>query len=217
MLERFVNGRAHSNAYVYAPHGPRALIVDAGVGAARKVLDLVTAEGLQPQALLLTHGHPDHIWTARRICERYDIPAYIHADDVAWFADPATGRHLQVVRTVGRAISAVRRMRPARLETVDDAQTLEVGGFSVGVAHTPGHSKGSACLFVDDMCFAGDTVFKGNIGQAMAMGGDRAQLRESIRTKLLPLPDELRLLPGHGSESSVGAERADWVRYLEGS
>jgi hydroxyacylglutathione hydrolase len=216
LLERFVCGRARSNAYVFASDDRRALIVDAGMGAARQVTDLVGAEGLVPHALVLTHGHPDHIWTARELSDRYEIPAYIHAEDVTWFADPATGVQLPVVRVAGRLLARSRRLRPARLHAVDDGATIEAGPFTVTVMHTPGHSRGSACLLVGDRCFAGDTVFRGNVGRAVFPGGDRDRLAASIRSKLLPLPDDVRLFPGHGADTSVGEERASWMRYLRG-
>jgi glyoxylase-like metal-dependent hydrolase (beta-lactamase superfamily II) len=216
LLERVVCGRARSNAYVYAPSDERALIVDAGMGAARQVIDIVRAAGLVPQALVLTHGHPDHIWTARQLSDRYEIPAYIHTDDVSWFFDPATGVQMPLVRMAGRAIARARRLRPVRLSGVADGERIDAEPFSVSVMHTPGHSRGSACLLVDQLCFAGDTVFRGNVGQAMFPGGDRLRLAESLRTKLLPLPDDVRLLPGHGRETSVGEEREAWTRYLRG-
>jgi hydroxyacylglutathione hydrolase len=215
-LERVVCGRARSNAYVYAPSGEHALIVDAGMGAARQITDIVRAAGLVPQALVLTHGHPDHIWTARQLSDRYEIPAYIHTDDAAWFIDPATGVHIPVVRIAGRVLARTRRLRPARLVGVTDGERIDAGPLHVDVLHTPGHSRGSACLLVDGLCFAGDTVFRGSVGQAMFPGGDRLRLAESLRSKLLPLPDDVRLLPGHGRETSVGEEREAWTRYLKG-
>lgn len=216
LLERFVCGRARSNAYVYASEDRRALIVDAGVGAARQVIDVVGAEGLMPQALLLTHGHPDHIWQARQLADRYEIPAYIHADDVVWFSDPATGARLPVVRTAGRILARSRRLRPAALHGVADETTITADPFRIAVVHTPGHSRGSACLIVDGLCFAGDTIFRGNVGQAVYPGGSKRALRESIRTKLLALSDDVRLYPGHGRETSVGEERTGWLRYVGG-
>jgi hydroxyacylglutathione hydrolase len=215
-VARFVCGRARSNAYVVHDPDGDALLVDAGMGAFAQVTECVEAKRLRPQAVLLTHGHPDHIWTARQLSDRYDVPTYIHIDDLAWFSDPATGEHVPVVRFAGRALGKVRRIRPRRLHVVGDAERIVAGGFGVDVMHTPGHSKGSVCLRVDDVCFAGDTVFRGNVG-AVYLGGDKGALAESIRAKLVPLPDDMRLLPGHGSETTVGAERAGWERFLRGN
>ena len=198
-LERFVNGRARSNAYVYAPNdeGDRpALLVDAGVGAADKVIDLVMAEGLTPKAVVLTHGHPDHIWTARQLSDRFEIPAYMHRRDFRWFL--------------------VRRPRPRRLEPLDGGDHLNAGPIGVDVIHTPGHSGGSVCFVLDGLCFSGDTVMSGTVGQTMFPGGNSVALRESIRSKLLPLPDDLKLLPGHGGDTTVGAERELWKRFTKG-
>jgi glyoxylase-like metal-dependent hydrolase (beta-lactamase superfamily II) len=216
LLERFVNGRARSNAYVYAPgtgSDRSALIVDAGHGAAAKIIDLVGAEGLEPHAVVLTHGHPDHIWTARELSDRYEIPAFIHRFDAVWFDDPATGGNLRGVRLLGRIYGRSRRLRPDRLRLADTHE-LDVPGFRVGLLHTPGHTRGSACFVVHDLCFAGDTVFRGGLGQTAYPGGSRSALRESIRSKLLPLPDDLRVLPGHGSETMVGAERRRWESFV---
>jgi len=199
LLERFVNGRARSNAYVYAPtdEGDRpALLVDAGVGAGDKVIDLVAAEGLTPKAVVLTHGHPDHIWTARQLSDRYEVPAYIHPRDVRWFL--------------------VRWPQPRRLATVHGGGKPQAGDFDIDVLHTPGHSQGSVCFVVEDLCFSGDTVMSQTLGQWRFPGGSRSALRESIRTKLLTLPDELQLLPGHGPSTTVGAERGLWTSFTKG-
>jgi glyoxylase-like metal-dependent hydrolase (beta-lactamase superfamily II) len=211
LLERFVNGRARSNAYVYAPSDRRALIVDAGSGAAAKIAELVRAEGLEPQALVLTHGHPDHIWTARELSDRYEIPAYIHTLDLSWFDDPATGGHLPLFRVAGRVYGRSKRLRPQRLEVVGDA--LETTAMRIGVLHTPGHTPGSVCFVVGGLCFAGDTVFSGGLGHTAYPGGSRRQLRESVKSRLLTLPDDVRMLPGHGRETTVGAERARWEAF----
>lgn len=215
LVTRFVCGRARANAYVLANPRGDALLVDAGVGAAAQVAAHVGSQGLRPTAVVLTHGHPDHIWTARHLSNLYDVPTYIHRDDLSWFTDPATGDQLAVVRFAGRALGRARRIRPQRLKVVGDGEKIVLDGFEVDVLHTPGHSKGSVCLRTAGMCFAGDTVFRGNVG-ATYLGGDRRALTESIRSKLLPLPDDVRLLPGHGGPTTVGEERARWVQHVRG-
>jgi hydroxyacylglutathione hydrolase len=215
LLERFVCGRARSNAYVFSPSESdhRALLIDPGPGAAPRVDDVVRAESLEPQAVLLTHGHPDHIWAAREVSDRYEIPVFVHPSDDGWFDDPATGRHLRLVRLAGLAYGRTKRLRPARLERVTERR-LTVGDVPIEVLPTPGHTRGSVCLRVGDVCFAGDTVFRGGLGHTSYPGGSRRSLRESIRAALLPLPDDLRLLPGHGVETTVGAERPLWTDFV---
>lgn len=209
-----MNGRARSNAYVYASDDQRALIVDAGQGAAAKIADLVGAEVLEPQAVVLTHGHPDHIWTARELSDRYEIPAYIHLADDVWFSDPATGGNLPLFRVAGRLYGRSKKLRPERLQLIG-ADAIEIAGWRLNVLHTPGHTRGSACFLIDELCFSGDTVFARGIGHTSYPGGSRAALRESIRSKLLPLPDDLRVLPGHGRDTTVGAERGLWESFTK--
>lgn len=215
LLERFVLGRARSNAYVYAPGGAagrKALIIDPGVGAAPRIAQLIHGEGLEPAAVLLTHGHPDHVWTLRHVAERFDVPSYFHPLDLEWLRDPATGGHVPVIRWGGRLVGRMRKLEPHRLSHVEHGHTIEAAGLRVDVLHTPGHTRGSVCFRVDRLCFVGDTIFRSALGHTAYPGGSKRALRESIRSKLLPLADAVRLLPGHGSETSVGDERTMWER-----
>lgn len=215
LLERFVLGRARSNAYVYAPGGAAgktAIIVDPGVGAARKIAELIRGERLEAAAVLLTHGHPDHVWTLRHVADEFDVPSYFHPMDLGWLRDPATGGHVPVIRWGGRLVGRVRRLHPHRLSHVDEGHTIDAAGLRIEVLHTPGHTRGSVCFRVDRLCFSGDTVFRDGLGHTAYPGGSKRALRESIRAKLLPLPDDLRLLPGHGGDTTVADERRLWER-----
>jgi hydroxyacylglutathione hydrolase len=211
LLERFVNGRARSNAYVLAPlgHGP-CVIVDPGVGAAGKIAALVRDASLHPECILLTHGHPDHVWTSGELSELFDVPVYLHASDHRWLDDPASGGYVPLVRVAGRIIGRARRLRPSRLVALPAGGTLTQAGVPFDVLHTPGHTEGSVCLVGGELCFAGDTVFRGGIGHTVYPGGRRSALERSIRSELLRLRDPVRVLPGHGGETTVGTERARW-------
>ena len=219
LLSRFVNGRARSNAYVFAP-GPRngCIIIDPGVGAAPKVTDVVRSEDLRPQAILLTHGHPDHLWTARALSAQYEAPVFVHANDVQWFDDPASGGHIPIVRLAGRALGRARRLRPSQLKVLEGSDLIFAAGdeppIEVAVVDTPGHSRGSVCYLTGDVCFSGDTIFRSGVGHTGYPGGSRRSLRESIRTRLLPLRDDVCVYPGHGESTTVGAERAAWIDFV---
>lgn len=213
LLERFVNGRARSNAYVYVPDGTRqALIVDPGVGADPKIGQLIRSENLEPAAVLLTHGHPDHVWTVKRLAVRHDLTSYLHPRDLGWLDDPATGGHVPVIRWGGRLLGRLRKLHPHRLEHIEGGHTIQAGGVDIHVLHTPGHTRGSVCFRTGDICFAGDTIFRGSLGHTAYPGGSKQHLRKSIRSELLPLPDDIRMLPGHGSDTTVGDERTLWER-----
>jgi glyoxylase-like metal-dependent hydrolase (beta-lactamase superfamily II) len=189
------------------------VIVDAGVGAAERIARRIDEHELRPSAILLTHGHPDHTWTARALSARYAIPAYLHAADWRWLDDPATGGSLPIVRLGGRLLGAVRWMRPARLEAVEPDVTLPLGLRAI---HTPGHTRGSTCFVAGEVCFTGDTVFASGPGHTGYPGGSRPELRRSVGTRLLGLADEVRLLPGHGPEATLERVRPVLQRFAGG-
>jgi glyoxylase-like metal-dependent hydrolase (beta-lactamase superfamily II) len=202
ILERFVNGRARSNAYVFAPSGDRAIIIDPGVGAASKIMKVP----VEPEAILVTHGHPDHVWTAAALSEHYGIPVFVHRRDWCWLDDPACGGYVPLVKIGGRLLGRVKGLRPKRLHPIDGHQ--RIGPFEV--LHTPGHTAGSVCFLADDLCFVGDTVFAGGIGHTIYPGGERRALLDSIRRELLTLGDDVRLMPGHGVPTTVREVRR-WI------
>ena len=212
ILETFVCGRARSNTYLLAPQssGP-CVIVDAGPGSAVRVSERVAALDLTPAALLLTHGHPDHVWCAREVSAAYGIPAYVHAADLRWFDDPATGGRMPGIRGAGRLISTLRRHRPVDLRPLD--ATLEVAGLRVEPLHTPGHTPGSSCLVAGELCFSGDTIFAEGLGPTFFPGGSSAALRSSVQVCLDTLADDVRLLPGHGPSTTMGGARGFLERY----
>jgi len=202
------------NCYVLAPRaGSDAIVVDPGqraMGALRRVLD---ENRLTPAAVLLTHGHIDHIWSAQKVADTYGCPAFIHPADRFMLADPIKGFGPRIGQL---ALGALFREPRQVVELDRDGDTLDLGGIAVAVDHTPGHTRGSVVFRVHDVggesgfgavAFTGDTLFKQSVGRTDLPGGSGRDLLDSIVTKLLVLDDDTRVLPGHGESTTIGLER----------
>ncbi|MGB5533258.1 MAG: MBL fold metallo-hydrolase [Acidimicrobiia bacterium] len=197
---------AATNCYVIAPErGGPAVIVDAPPDV-DAVARLLTAYDLVPVALLVTHGHVDHAGGAAGVVERTGVSAYIHPDDDYLVSDPAT----QLRSIFGFVPPGVEQFAPPeRYVDLVDGQHLAFAGFDFEVRHTPGHTLGH-CVFVveeEGLIFSGDQLFAGSIGRSDLPGGDFRTLMASMRTQVMTLPDDTRVLPGHGPETTIGRER----------
>ncbi|MGB5168190.1 MAG: MBL fold metallo-hydrolase [Acidimicrobiia bacterium] len=197
---------AATNCYVIAPErGGPAVIVDAPPDV-DAVARLLTAYDLVPVALLVTHGHVDHAGGAAGVVERTGVSAYIHPDDDYLVSDPAT----QLRSIFGFVPPGVEQFAPPeRYVDLVDGQHLAFAGFDFEVRHTPGHTLGH-CVFVveeEGLIFSGDQLFAGSIGRSDLPGGDFRTLMASMRTRVMTLPDDTRVLPGHGPETTIGRER----------
>ena len=206
-------GMLACNCYVLAPRkGSDAIVVDPGqraMGTLRRILD---ENRLTPAAVLLTHGHIDHIWSAQKVADAFGCPAFIHPEDRHMLSDPIRG----VGPRLGQiALSALFR-EPKQVVDLDrDGAVLDFGGLAVTVDHTPGHTRGSVVFRVDGHAFTGDTLFKQSVGRTDLPGGSGNALLSSIVEKLLVLDDDTLVLPGHGESSTIGAERRT-NPFLEG-
>jgi hydroxyacylglutathione hydrolase len=217
LLEGFPAGVLQCNCYVLAPRaGSDAIVIDPGqraFGPLRRILD---ENRLTPAAVLLTHGHIDHIWSAQKVSDTYGCPTYIHPDDRHMLTDPIQGFGPRLAQL---AFAAMFR-EPRQLVELDrDGDKVELGGITVTVDHTPGHTKGSVVFRIADgpaeMVFSGDTLFKQSVGRTDLPGGSGRDLLGSILTKLLVLDDATVVLPGHGPKTTIGAERRS-NPFLEG-
>ncbi len=205
------------NCYVVADRpGADAIVVDPGqraMGPLRRILD---ENRLTPAAVLLTHGHIDHIWSAQKVADTYACPAYIHPEDRFMLTDPIRGFGPRLAQLAfGTLFSEPRQL----VELDHDGDKVELGGITVAVDHTPGHTRGSVVFRLTngltDVVFTGDTLFRSSVGRTDLPGGSGRDLLGSIVTKLLVLDDDAVVLPGHGPRSTIGHERRT-NPFLEG-
>lgn len=202
-------GPLQTNCYLVINENKSCLIIDPG-SEATKLIGIIQAEGLKPQAILLTHAHFDHIGAVDMVRNEYDIPVYVHENEAKWLLDPSLNGSQFFM--MGDLI----RTKPADAYFVNEEEKT-IGDFSFYVYETPGHSPGSVSLYfkVEGFVIAGDALFAGSIGRTDLPGGNHAQLLESIHSKLLTLPEETQVLPGHGPVTTIGNEM-DGNPFLNG-
>ena len=177
-------------------------IADPGVFSERemqKLTEFISREGLRPAAVLLTHGHPDHICGVAAVSRLYGIPVWMHPTDAA---------RLPIYQGFGAEIGMSIDIGFETLDAVEDT-VIEIGGdLRLQVLETPGHSPGGVCYYdaAGRILIAGDTLFAGCIGRSDLLGGDYDLLIGSILNKLMPLPAETLVIPGHGVTTTIGRE-----------
>jgi glyoxylase-like metal-dependent hydrolase (beta-lactamase superfamily II) len=209
---RLVVGPLESNTYLVSEgEAADCLVVDAG-GEAERVADEIASRGLRPRVLFLTHGHVDHSAAARELKERFpEMGVAILRQERDLLFRPSHNLSL----FLGGAIEP-----PEPDSLLDEGDEVEAGGLRMRVIHVPGHTPGGACLCgkVDGqgVLFAGDALFAGSIGRVDFPGGDERTLLSAIREKLLSLPDETVVWPGHGPGTTIGEERRSNPFLLNG-
>ena len=213
LIAGFPAGPWGTNCYVAAVGaGSECVVIDPGKDAAEGVADVVREHRLKPVAVLVTHGHVDHMWCVAPVAGTYDATAYIHPRDRHLLADPMAGMSRETSQMLlgGNYAWA----EPDRVEELTDLETIELAGLSFVVDHTPGHTEGSVTFRtpyggdVSEVMFSGDLLFAGSIGRTDLPGGDHATMLRSLTDKVLTLADDIVVLPGHGEQTSIGRERA---------
>jgi len=211
----FPAGPWGTNCYVIAPQaGEQCVIVDPGKDSIDGIEEALGEHGLEPVAVLLTHGHIDHVWSVVPVCGARGIPAYLHPDDRGMLSDPMSGISEQTREALAALTSdRLPASEPDDLRLLSDGVELELAGLRLVVEHAPGHTRGSVMfrregeLGVPPLLLSGDVLFEGSIGRTDLPGGDHAAMLRSLTTKVLPLDDETVVLPGHGETTTVGRER----------
>lgn len=193
------NGRFAQNAWlVWDPVTRDAVLVDPGEDASR-FLAAIRARDLLLREIWLTHAHLDHIWGVDDVRAATGALVRLHPDDRRWYdALPEQGRMFGIGGLVPPA--------PPDFDLVP-GESVRVGHYTFDVRFVPGHAPGHVAFIGYGLCLSGDVLFEDSIGRTDLAGGDHAQLLESIRRELFPLPDDTRVLPGHGAETTIGRER----------
>jgi hydroxyacylglutathione hydrolase len=219
-----------TNCYLVATGtGEPCVIIDPGIGVLPRLDQLLAEYRLQPAAVLLTHGHLDHTFTAAPVCAARGVSAYIHPADRVLLADPAKGLSMSLDELFGGRLPYA---EPADVQPVPDRGAMHLAGLEITVDHAPGHTPGSVMFRTDGdarlvlggressvdgerLCFSGDVLFAGSIGRTDLPGGDLATMVTSLRERVLPMPDETVVLPGHGPVTTIARERATNPYLLE--
>ena len=214
LVAGFPAGSFAANCYLVATEpGAECVIIDPGEDAEPGIAEIVERHRLKPVAVLLTHGHIDHIWSVAPVCGAKGIPAYIHPADRALLTDPARGLSL---RPGLELFGGLTFSEPDDVRELTDGTVLSLAGLEITVDHAPGHTPGSVALRSGAaVMFSGDLLFAGSIGRTDLPGGDPAAMMDSLARVCLTLPDETTVLPGHGPQTTIGAERAS-NQFLRG-
>jgi glyoxylase-like metal-dependent hydrolase (beta-lactamase superfamily II) len=198
-------GPLETNCYLfYCSKTRECAVIDPGAEA-EKIFEAISSLNLKPIIILNTHGHVDHTGANLDLKERYQVPIAIHPGDL-----PLLEEYLQL--EFGLMLGA--RPAPAPDRLLADGEKIVIGETFLQVIHSPGHSPGSVCFYADHLLFAGDTLFCGGVGPTDLPGGSWKDLAHSLKARVMTLPDETVVLPGHGPKTTIGEERES-NPYLE--
>ena len=214
LIAGFPAGPWGTNCYVLATGpGSECVVVDPGKDASEGVAEVVREHRLKPVSVLVSHGHIDHMWCVAPVAGAYDATAWIHPRDRHLLSDPMSGLSPE---TAGMLLGGSYEFaEPDDVAELTDLQTLQLAGLDFVVDHTPGHTQGSVTFRtpygeqgISELMLSGDLLFAGSIGRTDLPGGDHPTMLRSLRDKVLPLADDIVVLPGHGEQTSIGRERA---------
>jgi len=213
LVERIVAPYFATNCWILSTGaGNECVIVDPGIAVpdlAQRIIGRCDQLRLKPVAILITHGHLDHTFSLVPLAREGGVStSYVHPADRNLLINPARGLGAQGLALLEQLSPTKVWEEPDRVEEVNDEDVIEVAGLDIQVVHAPGHTKGSVMYRVNSgTLLSGDVLFKGAIGRTDLPTSSPRAMRESLTERVLTLPDEIRVLPGHGDETTIGQER----------
>ena len=198
-IEQYCVGQVGTNCYfIINEETKEMLIVDPG-DSAQMIVEKIRLGVLIPKAILLTHGHFDHVMAAQELAKTFDLKIYAHEEEKDTLNHP--GKNVSAM--IGRQDSYHADI------FVKDGELLQLAGMEIKVLHTPGHTPGGCCYYLEkeQVLFSGDTLFCQSVGRTDFPGGSMSQIVRSIKSKLLALPDNVKVYPGHMDLTTIGMER----------
>ena len=199
ILKRIIVGPLESNCYIIADERTKeTLLVDPGDEPDR-IIDVINKNNFKIKYIILTHAHFDHVGALSDIKQETGAPIIIHHDERETYR--GTREHAAFL---GFEIDEI----PEPDVLVSEGDILEIGDLKFEIIHTPGHSPGGICLLGKDILITGDTIFAGSVGRTDLHGGDILQLKNSFK-RIMSLSEEIKILPGHGPETTVGREKKE--------
>jgi hydroxyacylglutathione hydrolase len=208
-----------TNCYVLASAaGQECLVVDPGIDVVPHLSEVLAEHRLRPAAVLLTHGHFDHVSSVTPVCGAHGVAAYVHGDDRYRLKDPLGTLDPSLVYMLEQQFGRrAEWAEPDDVRLLADGQQLELAGLSLQVLHAPGHTEGSVMFSTAEVpdgvelgstVISGDVLFAGSIGRTDLPGGSHPAMMRSLREKVLTLADDALVLPGHGPLTTIARERA---------
>ncbi|MCI9527437.1 MAG: MBL fold metallo-hydrolase [Lachnospiraceae bacterium] len=198
-IEQYCVGQVQTNCYFAINEKTQEMVVIDPGDFAQLLAEKIKQKGLKPKAVLLTHGHFDHAMAAQELAGIFGVKIYAHEAEKETLEQSG----LNASGMIGRRDSYQADV------FVKDGQVLQLAGMDLKVLHTPGHTEGGCCFYSEEekVLFSGDTLFCQSVGRTDFPRGSMSQLIRSIRDKLLPLPDDVKVYPGHMGVTTIGMER----------
>ena len=206
LIDSFAAPMYATNCWVIATEpGAECVVIDPGMpDVSQQVTEILERHNLKPVAVIATHGHLDHTFSIQAIADGYEIPSYIHSEDRAALSNPEK----LVSSEFQSTLSATNFSEAKDVRELRNGDVIEIVGLSLKAIHAPGHTRGSLMFEVsNEVLISGDVLFAGSIGRTDLPTGSAKDMEETLRKKVLPLADHLRVLPGHGRETTMADEK----------